>query len=72
MQIVWGPADIANVYGRTHSVVYRWIKDPRLDFPQPDFMTPSGKATWLPNTVRAWVAARKPILEEREPGGKRA
>lgn len=65
-ETVWAPADIARVYGRTHSVVHRWIKDPRLDFPQPDFITPAGKPTWRPDTVRAWAAARKPVLVERD------
>lgn len=64
METVWAPSDIARVYGRTHSVVHRWIKDPQQKFPAPDFMTPAGKPTWRPDTVRAWVASHKPVLQE--------
>lgn len=63
METVWAPSDIARAYGRTHSVVHRWIKDPRQEFPQPNFITPAGKPTWRPATVRAWMQEWNPVLE---------
>jgi hypothetical protein len=50
---VVGVNGVARMAGVSVPAVVRWRKSGRL--PEPDFTTASGRALWLPGTVREWL-----------------
>lgn len=55
--------DIARLVDRNNSVVSRWRRAKTLNFPAPDTETLGGSPLWKPETIRAWLAERRPELE---------
>ena len=57
---MWGCKQVRQRLGCSQSTLKRWIKDPRIGFPQPMQVGKSGKLMWDPSAFNSYRFKPRP------------